>query len=247
MPVLPVPAFGRLCNTLLLVLISLLFANAQSLVGGSIFAPAPAENTEGNKLWMQYQNSFQFKHRMFIDTDFGHIFHSQTRDKRLSIRSVFKYQLTDNLKIGSGMGFFWHYDRPNLEQELRFVQEISYFKDFGASIMYQDLRLEERISQAIATGDNYTTRLRYRLGVTIPTNGALYFGAYDEIFKNLARQGDETATPALSMNRAGILVGYNTHQLFRIEAHIMMEDRYQIDARKNERSFILSLVVNQTI
>jgi hypothetical protein len=246
MPVIPVPAVGRLCNTLLLVIITSLFATAQSLVGGSLFAPAPAESTQGNKLWLQYQNSFQFKERMYIDTDFGHIFHSEASDKRLSIRSVLKYQLTENLKIGTGMGFFWLYDRPNLEQELRFVQEISYFKDFGSSIMYQDLRLEERISQGVATGDDYGTRLRFRMGVTIPTNGRVYFGAYDEIFKNLSRQ-EEGANAAFSMNRAGILLGFNTQQLFKIEAHLMMEDRYQLDRRKNERSFILSLVVNQTI
>ncbi|NND32290.1 MAG: DUF2490 domain-containing protein [Saprospiraceae bacterium] len=245
---MPVPErhVGRLCYTLLLALSATILSSAQTLVGGSLFAPAPAEVTEGNKLWLQYQNSFMFKDRLFIDTDFGHIFNASSRAKRLNIRSVFKYQLTDNIKIGTGMGFFWHYDRPDLEQELRFVQEINYRKNFGASILYQDLRLEERISQGVVIFDDYQTRVRYRLGITIPTNGAMYFGAYDEIFKNLSQQ-DEVASSFFSMNRAGVLAGFNTYQRFRIEAHLMMEDRYHADAAKNERSFIFTVMVKQII
>lgn len=217
---------------------------AQSLVGGSLYAPAPDQGQTSNKLWLQYQNSFEFKKGMFIDTDLGHIFHTDIRDKRLNIRSVFKYQLTDNLKVGAGMGFFWHYDRPSLMQELRFVQEVNYHKDFGSSIMFHDLRVEEQIQQSIDAFDDYNTRIRYRLGLQFPTDGPLYFGLYDEIFKNL---GGSEKQPFFAMNRAGAFLGYRTYQFVTLEAHIMVEDIYSHKTDRAARSLILQLVARHVI
>lgn len=216
---------------------------AQTLVGGSLYAESAARAESSNKLWLQYQNSFEFKERMFIDSDFGHIFHTNVRDKRLHVRSVFKYQLTENLKIGAGMGLFWYYDRPSLTQELRFVQEINYSKDFGSSIMFHDLRVEEQIRQAVDSGDDYGTRLRYRFGLHFPTNGPIYFGIYDEMFKNFSGGND----PFLSMNRAAAFIGFRTYQYLNLEAHVMMEDQYLKDANGPLRSFIFHLVARHII
>jgi len=218
---------------------------AQTLVGGSIFSP-PTEASQSNQLWFKYQNSFEFKKRMFIDSDFGHIFNTNNRAKRLSVRSVFKYQIADNLKIGSGMGFFWYYDKPELVQELRFVQEINYMNDFGSSIMYHDLRLEEQIIQGVITNEDFKARVRYQVGLTFPTPGPMYFGIYDEIFKNLSER-EETPSSFFAMNRAGAMIGYNTYQQFRIEAHLTMEDRYEINSNNNTRSIIFTLTAKQII
>ncbi|MCB0689624.1 MAG: DUF2490 domain-containing protein [Saprospiraceae bacterium] len=218
---------------------------AQTLVGGSLYAPAQDQSQSSNKIWLQYQNSFQFKKGMFIDTDFGNIFNTAVSDKRLNIRSVFKYQLTKNLRVGTGMGFFWNYDRPNLLQELRFVQEVNYFKDFGASIMFHDLRVEERIQQSFEDRDDYQTRLRYRFGLQFPTSGPVYFGLYDEVFKNLGAAG--TDQPFFAMNRAGLFLGYRTYNFVSLEAHIMVEDIYSKKSGQTDRSMILQLVAKHVI
>ena len=231
--------------TVVILLLSSPNFYAQSLVGGSLYAPAPDQTQKSNKIWLQYQNSFEFKKGFFIDSDFGHIFHTDVRDKRLNVRSVFKYQITENLKIGAGMGFFWFYDRPSLMQELRFVQEINYFKDFGSSIMFHDLRVEEQIQQNIDAYDDYHTRVRYRFGLHFPTNGPLYFGLYDEIFKNLG--ASDADQPFFSMNRAGLFVGYRTYQFITLEAHLMMEDVYSKKSVSPDRSMILQLVVKHKI
>lgn len=246
MPVMTQP-YGMVSLVVMLAMMMFSSPNfyAQTLVGGSLYSPAPDQSQSSNKLWLQYQNSFEFKKGFFIDTDFGHIFNTDVQDKRLNIRSVFKYQITDNLKIGTGMGFFWTYDRPNLMQELRFVQEINYFKDFGRTIMYHDLRVEEQIEQHIDANDDYNTRLRYQVGLHFPTNGPIYFGLYDEIFKNLSR-GEENE-PFFARNRAGLLVGYKTYQYVTFEAHLMMEDIYASDFERADRSMILQLVVRHKI
>lgn len=246
---MPVNAQPNGIGSLVVILAMFMFSSpnfyAQTLVGGSLYAPAPDQSQSSNKVWLQYQNSFEFKRGMFIDTDFGHIFNTDVRDKRLNIRSVFKYQITDNLKIGAGMGFFWYYDRPSLKQELRFVQEVNYFKDFGQTVMYHDLRVEQQIEQNLDQEDDYNTRLRYRVGLHCPTEGPLYFGLYDEIFKNLGRQAEGESF--FAGNRAGIFLGYKTYQFITLEAHVMLEDIYSDQLNKADRSLIMQLVVRHQI
>jgi hypothetical protein len=143
------------------------------------------------------------------------------------------------------MGLFWYYDRPNLTQELRFIQEINYFKDFGSSIMFHDLRLEQQIQQAINAGDDYHTRIRYRVGLQFPTNGPVYFGMYDEVFKNFSKGAQD---PFFSMNRAAVFVGLRTYQFVNLEAHLMMEDIYGgPELTSTQRAFIFQLVARHTI
>lgn len=246
MPVKTQPLYGvlsiLLTFTLLLSPTSKL--QSQTLSGGSLYSEGLSNSESSNKLWLQYQNSFEFKKGLFIDSDFGHIFHTDVRDKRLHVRSVFKYQITENLKVGAGMGLFWYYDRPNLTQELRFIQEINYFKDFGSSIMFHDLRVEQQIQQAINAGDDYHTRLRYRIGLQFPTNGPVYFGMYDEIFKNFSKGGQD---PFFSMNRAAAFVGFRTYQFVNLEAHLMMEEIYSPELTGTQRAFIFQLVARHTI
>lgn len=242
MPVL----FVRTVGMLLCLFMIICATSAQSLVGGSVLAAAPKSDTDPHKLWLRYENSFEFKDRMYIDSDFGHIF-SSDKAMRLNVRSVYKYALLDNLKVGAGMGFFWSYGQPNLLQELRFMQEINYVNDFGSSLITHDLRVEQQISQSVEEFDDYNTRLRYRVGLTVPTNGPLYFGIYDEVFKNLSRTNPELSIPSITMNRAGLFAGYNTYQHFKIEAHLTVEDWYRMRKQDNVRSLLFSFVVKQII
>ncbi|MBK8501712.1 MAG: DUF2490 domain-containing protein [Saprospiraceae bacterium] len=247
MPVRTQTMRGVLSPVVMIALVILCFSpilKSQTLVGGSIFSAASDERQGSNQLWFQYQNSFKFKDRMYIDSDFGHIFNTNASDKRLNARSVFKYEITENLKIGTGMGFFWNYDRPNLMQELRFVQEINYYKDFGSSIMFHDLRIEEQIQQSSKNADDYDTRLRYRIGLSFPTETPMYFGVYDEVFKTLSHNEGE---PFFSINRAGAFLGYRTYRYLSFEAHLMLEDRYSKEPGATSRSLILQIVAKHII
>ncbi len=246
LPVKPVLVSVLQKSTFILILTSLVISAIaqQTLIAQSSEYSA---DDQSDKLWLQYHNTFEFKRGYFIDSDFGHVFNMDDLGRRLSVRSVFKYQLSENLKAGAGMGFFWNYGQPNLLQELRFVQEINYFKDYGSSLMFHDLRLEQRIKQGILTGDDYLSRLRYRVGVTIPTNGAMYFGVYDEIFKVLTKNA-EYENPFVTRNRLAVMAGYNTFQLIRLEAHLMMEDKYILSpAPQTFRTLSINIVVKQVI
>ena len=125
-------------------LFSFFSLKAQTLIGGSLY-DGQEEPMSYNQVWLQYANTFRFKEDMSIDSDFGHIFYTGNGMKRLNVRSTFRYHLTENLQVGAGMGFFWFYDTPNLAQELRFNQVISYFKEFESGTMHHDLQVEERL------------------------------------------------------------------------------------------------------
>ncbi len=231
------PVYPNLPRQVCLVVYALLFLSvlqAQSLVGGSIY-DAEVEVPSSHQIWLQYAHSFKFKDDMSIHSDFGHIFYTGTGEKRLNIRSTFKYNLTHNLQIGAGMGFFWWYDTPNLSQELRFNQVLSYFKDFESGTMHHDFQVEERLLQSQEVLHDQKTRLRYRFGYTIPTSRNMYIGFFDEIFSHLKRASNEAA---IHMNRAGMYVGYNTHQFFRLEAQAMMQDEFAKNAGQMHRSWV---------
>ena len=243
MPVSPNP-WGKLC---LAVTLSIFFFDGllgQTLLSGPRLGEV-SDYPSTNHVWLQYANSFHFKDDMSIDTDMGNIFYTGTGMKRLNVRSTFKYHITENFKIGAGMGFFWFYDTPDLMQELRFNQLVSYYKDFESGIMQHDLQLEQQIQQSLQEGDDFHTRLRYRFGYTFPTEGNIYFGVYDEIFALLGAQ-DEPAS-FLQMNRAGALIGYNTFNFFRIEANIMMQDTFLGGPGGKHRAWVFQLGVRQII
>ncbi|NND07370.1 MAG: DUF2490 domain-containing protein [Saprospiraceae bacterium] len=233
---------GKVCLVVccLLLIFSL---PAQTLIGGSIYDDE-IESMSYNHVWLQYANTFRFKEDMSIDSDFGHIFYTGNNAKRLNVRSTFKYNLTENLQIGAGMGFFWMYNTPNLSQELRFNQVISYFKDFERSTMHHDFQIEERLLQSQEELRDSKTRLRYRFGYTIPTGDNFYFGVFDEIFSHLNPDADEAT---IHMNRAGAYIGYNTHQFFRLEAHVMMQDEFLKNHGLSHRAWVFQVRVKQII
>lgn len=240
------PVSPNLPSKVCLVVCCLFFffsLKSQTLIGGSLY-DGQEEPMSYNQVWLQYANTFRFKDDMSIDSDVGHIFYSGSGMKRLNVRSTFKYNLTENLQIGAGMGFFWFYDTPNLAQELRFNQVVSYFKEFESGTMHHDLQVEERLLQSQEVLRDQKTRLRYRFGYTIPAGQHLYFGFFDEIFAHLNRDAQEAA---IHMNRAGAYLGYNTHQFFRLEAHVMMQDEFARNQGLSHRAWVFQLRVKQII
>jgi len=231
---------------LAVILCAAMQVEAQRLIGGSLPYQESERSSIDSRIWLEYANHFSFKKGMSIDSDFGHQFYTDSEKKRLSIRSVFLYDLTHNLKVGGGMGFFWYYDTPVLSQELRFIQQVSHSNDFGSSILKQRLLFEEQITQNIGVDDDYKTRLRYQIGLEIPSNNALYFGVSDEIFANLSDNG-ESHMSMINKNRFATYMGYNTYQRFRIEARILMEDKVSRHAGVSAKSWVFILSVRQTI
>lgn len=216
--------------------------NAQTLVGGSLYESTRPESTLEQSLWLQYSNTFEFKPGMSIESDFGQIFYAGGR-KRFNVRSNFRYQITNNLSAGAGMGFFWFYGIRDLTQELRFAQSLRYRKDFGIPIMQHDLQLEQQIFQAVESGEHVDHRLRYRFGLEIPSDGHMYFGLYDEVFFNLnASATDRT----VQQNRAGAYLGYNTFNFFRLEAHAMRVHEFHSN-RATLSSWIFQLTARHSI
>ncbi len=190
-----------------------------------------------NRAWLEYTHHFTFKKGMAIDSDFGHQFFENGK-KRLSVRSVFLYDIHRDWKIGGGMGFFWNYDTPNLEQELRFVQQVQHRRDLGNAILQQRFVMEERISQAIETGDHYQTRWRYLLGFTFPTASPFYFGFHDEVFGHIGRQESDSF---IATNRLIGFVGHQFSEYFKLEGRIMMENEFSKLADSSSRSWVVGL------
>ncbi len=221
---------------------------AQVLVGGSALRSSQLDDPSASdsRLWLRYSNHFSFKEGMSIDSDFGHQFFTDTEKKRLSVRSIFLYDLTHNLQLGGGMGFFWYYDTPVLSQELRFMQQLSHSYNFGLGKLTQRVLLEEQITQNLVIEDQYRTRVRYQVGLEMPSNGAMYFRITEEIFATLSDLG-ESPYSRIHRNRFSAHVGYNTFQRVKIEATIMMEDRISPLREAKGKSWVFLLGVHQTI
>ena len=134
------------------------------------------------------------------------------------------------------MGFFWYYDTPYLEQELRFIQQVQFRKEIGYSIMHHRWALEQQISQAIETGDDYHTRWRYQVGFTFPTASPFYFGFQDEIFGHLG----DTDRPAITENRLIGFLGWEISHLLKLEGRVMMEDQL-LSGGNSGKSWVLGV------
>ena len=157
---------------------------------------------------------------------------------------MFHVDLNRNWTIGAGMGFFWDYEVPVVSQELRFAQEVIYRKDYGSTIIGHRLRLEEQISQILDVGDEYNTRWRYELDLTIPTRSGFFFGIREEIFSNLSA---ESASPFINNNRLTTFAGFDTFRFFELEAQVIMEDSFLSNSVDNRKSWVFRIAARHTL
>jgi len=219
--------------------------SSQTLVGGSLYQRSAGDEDElsNDRLWLSYATKFEFKKGMSIDSDFGHQSFSNGI-KRFNVRSIFHFDLSRNWTIGAGMGFFWDYDVPVVSQELRFAQEVIHRKDYGSTIISHRLRFEEQITQILEIGDEYNTRWRYELDLTVPTRSGVFFGVRDEIFSNVSAP---SATPFISTNRFTAFAGYDTFRFFELEAQIIMEDSFRTNSLDNRKSWVFRIAARHTL
>ncbi len=222
------------------------YSQAQTLVGGSLYQRSkekPTTPPSADRVWLSYEHHFSFKRGLSIDSEFDHQFYTQNRHRRLGVRSVLLANIGDNWRAGGGMGFFWDYGLPNVSQELRLIQEVQHYKDYGRTIVSHRLRFEEQITQALETGEDFTTRWRYEIDATFPTRSGIYFGVRNEIFSNITAK--ETSS-FINMNRFSGFLGYNTFNSFRVEAQIMMEDTFHKLSDAQRKSWVFRIVARQT-
>ena len=220
--------------------------SSQTLVGGSLYQRSAGDGEDelsNDRLWLSYDTKFEFKKGMSIYSDFGLQFFS-TGMKRFNVRSMFHYDLSRNWTIGGGMGFFWDYEVPVVSQELRFAQEVIHRKDYGSTIISHRLRLEEQITQVLEVGDEYNTRWRYELDLTIPTKSGVFFGVRDEIFSNLSAPN---SSPFISTNRFTAFAGYDTFRFFELEAQVIMEDSFWSNSSDNRKSWVFRIAARHTL
>ncbi len=240
-PVDPIPSMAKYALAFLILISFNPVATGQVVVASSLLAEEPAPQ---DRVWLQYMNYFEFKSGMSIDSDISQRLSLGHPQKRFSVRSIFRYKIVENLRLGAGMAFFWTFDSPSPNQELRFMQEVSHFKQFRTFDLDQRLLVEERITQYFAQPDDFKTRLRYKLQATFPSRSGFYWGLFDEIFSVIE---SHVETPLISRNRAGLILGYNTYQFMRFELHVMREDLFRKEKVLAERAWMPRLIIKHIL
>lgn len=129
--------------------------------------------------------------------------------------------------LGYASNFTSGMDETETELEHRIYQELIMPQKVGNRIY---LRHRYRYEQRFIEGDDFRTRLRYALFMSIPFNkteikkDAIYMAFYNELFINGQRDvGNGREVPWFNQHRISLGLGYAITDNFRIQGGMMMQ------------------------
>ncbi len=178
------------------ILLTLLFAYFPSL------AQKKFEERDDQQ-WVQYVNILNIPQKWVIHSSTSFRWRdTYHRGTQFHIRSGLGYQLNDQVRFLSGIGFFRPINNSSeIHHELRPFQEIRIGQNLGKTRMVNRFQVEERFLNRVESGltDPVYMRFRYALNFTFPVKnfsgsvngGELQFTLRNELFINGQNQSEE--------------------------------------------------------
>lgn len=170
------------------------------------YFPAISQKTfqeRDDQQWIQYVNILNIPQKWVVHSSTSFRWRdTYHRGTQFHVRSGLGYQLTDQVRFLSGMGFFRPINNSSdIHHELRPFQEIQIGQDLGKTRLVNRFQVEERFLNRVETGltDPVYMRFRYALNFTLPIanfsgNGKsneLQLTLRNELFINGHNQSEE--------------------------------------------------------
>ena len=209
-----------------------------SLLGFSYTIVAQNNNLGG---WLMYFGDATVKNSSFkLNYEAQHRnFDIYSDLNQLLLRGSVQYTGIENLNLAMGYAYVIteKASKPNSPfYENRIFQELVTKQPFGKITLKHRFRFEQRFFD----NQDFRTRLRYQLDLTVPLykgekGNSFYANAYNEIFINTNKT--ETVQNVFDRNRVSAGLGYRFNKSFAIQTAYMS----QLFEKGNERQLTLGL------